>query len=52
MRVMKQKGIDGTSGALIFLKGDRLIEVYYLSSRATRGSAIKLAATEMQRLAP
>jgi hypothetical protein len=44
--------VSGTSGALLFLKGDRLLEVYYRTSRATRGDAVKLAATAMQRLAP
>ena len=44
--------VSGTSGALLFLKGDRLLEVYYRTSRATRGQAVKLAATAMQRLAP
>jgi hypothetical protein len=47
-----QAQVDGASGALMFLKGDRLLEVHYLASRATRGDAIKLAATAMQRLAP
>jgi hypothetical protein len=40
------------AGAFMFLKGDRLLEVYYGTSRASRGDAIKLAATAMQRLAP
>jgi len=42
----------GMNGALMFLKGDKLLEVHYRTSRATRGDAIKLAATAMQRLAP
>ena len=40
------------NGALVFVKGDKLLEVHYRTSRATRGDAIKLAATAMQRLAP
>ena len=47
-----QAQIDGTTGALMFLKGDRLLEVYYATSRATRGEAIRLAAMAMGRLAP
>ncbi len=42
----------GMNGALMFLKGEKLLEVHYRTSRATRGDAIKLAATAMQRLAP
>jgi len=42
----------GISGALMFLKGDRLLRVFYRTSRATRGDAVKLAAAAMQRLAP
>jgi hypothetical protein len=42
----------GMSGQLMFLKGDRLLQVHYLTSRATRGDAVRLAATAMQRLAP
>lgn len=44
--------VDITSGALMFLKGDRLLEVYYGTSRATRADAIKLAAIALRRLAP
>lgn len=40
------------SGALQFLKGDRLLEVHYRTSRATRNDAVKLAAIAMTRLAP
>jgi hypothetical protein len=40
------------SGALLFLKGDQLLEVHYRTSRATRADAIKLAAIAMPRLAP
>jgi hypothetical protein len=43
---------SGMSGALLFLKGDRLLEVHYGTSRATRGDAVKLAAIAMRRLAP
>jgi hypothetical protein len=42
----------GGSGALLFLKDDRLLEVHYRTSRATRADAIKLAAIAMPRLAP
>jgi len=42
----------GMTGDLLFLKNDRLLEVHYLTSRATRGDAIKLAAIAMKRLAP
>jgi hypothetical protein len=42
----------GMTGALQFLKGDTLLDVYYRTSRATRGEAIKLAAIAMTRLAP
>jgi hypothetical protein len=42
----------GISGALMFLKGEKLLEVHYRTSRATRGDAIKLAAIAMRRLAP
>ena len=40
------------NGALQFLKGEKLLEVHYQTSRATRGDAIKLAALAMPRLAP
>jgi hypothetical protein len=39
------------SGALLFLKGDRLLEVHYQISTADRGGAVKLAAAAMRRLA-
>lgn len=42
----------GMNGALMFVKGEKLLEVHYRTSRATRADAIKLAATAMQRLAP
>ena len=42
----------GMTGALQFLKGEKLLEVHYRTSRATRGDAIKLAATAMKRFAP
>jgi hypothetical protein len=48
----EQAGADPGTGALLFLKGDRLLEVYYGTSRASRGEAVKLAATAMPRLAP
>jgi hypothetical protein len=40
------------SGSLLFLKGDRLLEVHYLTSKASLGDALKLAATAMRRLSP
>ena len=43
---------SGMSGALMFLKGDRLLEVHYATSRASRGDAVKLAAIAMKRFAP
>lgn len=39
------------TGALLFLKGDRMLEVHYLTSAADRGGAVKLAAAAMRRLA-
>ena len=47
-----EKAHVGMSGALLFLKGDRLLEVHYATSRASRGDAVKLAAIAMKRLAP
>ena len=44
--------IDRTSAALLFLKGDRMLEVYYGTSKATRADAIKLAVTALTRLGP
>jgi hypothetical protein len=44
--------ISRGTGALLLLKGDRLLEAHYLTSAATRGGAVKLAATAMRRLAP
>jgi hypothetical protein len=43
---------SGMSGELMFLKGDRLLQVHYATSRASRGDAVKLAAIAMKRLAP
>lgn len=40
------------NGALVFVKGDKLLEVHYRTSRATRADAIKLATAAMPRLAP
>jgi hypothetical protein len=42
--------VDGTTGALMFLKGDRYLRVDYLTSSTDRAGALKLAATAMQRL--
>lgn len=39
------------SGALLFLKGERLLEVHYMASSVDRGGAAKLAAAAMRRLA-
>jgi hypothetical protein len=44
--------VDGMTGALMFLKGERSLTVDYLMSAADRGAALKLAAQAMQRLAP
>jgi hypothetical protein len=45
-----QSSISRITGALLFLKGDQLLEVHYRTSRATREEAVKLAATAMPRL--
>lgn len=42
--------VDGMSGALMFLKGDRFLRVDYLTSSTDRAGALKLAAQAMQRL--
>jgi hypothetical protein len=42
--------VDGTSGALIFLKGDRYMRVDYLTSPADRDGALALSKIAMQRL--
>jgi hypothetical protein len=47
-----EQATTGLTGNLMFLKGDRLLEVHYRTSRATRGEAVKLAAIAMPRLAP
>ncbi len=39
------------SGALLFLRGDRLLEVHYQISSTDRGGAVRLAAAAMRRLA-
>lgn len=39
------------SGALLFLKGERLLEVHYMGSSTDRAGAVKLAAAAMRRLA-
>jgi hypothetical protein len=43
--------VDGMTGALMFLKGDRFLRVDYLTSATDRAGALKLAAQAMQRLA-
>ncbi len=40
------------NGSLQVLKGDKLLEVHYRTSHASRADAIKLAAMAMQRMAP
>lgn len=42
--------LDGMTGALMFLKGDRYLRVDYLMSATDREGALKLAAQAMQRL--
>lgn len=42
--------VDGTTGALMFLKGDRALRVHYLTSATDRAGALKLAAQAIQRL--
>lgn len=42
----------GMNGSLMFLRGERLLEVHYRTSRASRDDAIKLGAMAMERLAP
>jgi hypothetical protein len=46
-----QGRVDGTSGALIFLKGEGFLRVDYLNSAADRDGALALAAKAMARLA-
>jgi hypothetical protein len=41
---------SGATGALLFLKGDRLLEVHYLTSSTDRGGAVRLAAQAIQRM--
>ena len=43
--------VDGMTGALMFLKGERMLRVDYLTSGTDRDGALKLAALAMQRLA-
>jgi hypothetical protein len=38
------------TGALLFLKGDQLLEAHYLTSSTDRGGAVKLAASAMRRM--
>ena len=40
----------GMTGELLFLKGDRLLEVHYLTSSTDRRGAVKLAAQAIQRM--
>jgi hypothetical protein len=40
----------GVEGQLVFLKGDRLLAVHYLTSSTDRGGAVKLAAQAIQRM--
>jgi hypothetical protein len=47
-----QAHVSGATGALLFLKGDRLLHVHYRTSRATRADAVKLAVVAMGRMGP
>lgn len=40
----------GLEGKLLFLKGDRLLAVHYLTSSTDRRGAVKLAAQAIQRM--
>lgn len=40
----------GVGGQLLFLKGDRLLTVHYITSSTDRGGALKLAAQAIQRM--
>jgi hypothetical protein len=42
--------VSSGTGALLFLKGDQLLEVHYLTSSTDRRGAVKLAAQAMPRL--
>ena len=42
--------VDGTSGALIFLKGERFLRIDYVTSATDRDGALKLATVAMERL--
>ena len=42
--------VGAASGALQFLKGDRLLEVHYLTSSTDLRGAVKLAAQAMERM--
>jgi hypothetical protein len=44
--------ISSTTGKLLFLKGDRLLEVTYLTSSTDRKGAVRLAAAAMPRMTP
>jgi len=45
-----QARVGAASGALQFLKGDRLLEVHYLTSSTDMRGAVKLAAQAMERM--
>lgn len=45
-----QGRVDGTTGALMFLKGDRSLRVDYLTSATDRDGALKIAAQAVERL--
>ncbi len=45
-----QSHISGTSGALLFLKGDQLLEVHYRTSSTDMRGAVRLAAQAMKRM--
>ena len=42
--------VSGATGALLFLKGDRLLTVHYMTSSTDMRGAVKLAAQAMPRL--
>ncbi len=46
----EQAHVSGITGALLFLKGDRLLEVHYKTSSTDMRGAVKLAAQAMQRM--
>jgi hypothetical protein len=45
-----QAHVSGATGALLFLKGDQLLEVHYKTSSTDMRGAVKLAAQAMKRM--